>query len=388
MHILWINENANFMGGAENYIYKTVCLLNAQNIKSSVLYSVDPTTEPKWTSAFSEAYPLVNLQYQLDALKPDIIYLHQWPGGETLKQLLNSGIPLIRFIHDSEIFSTKETHLTTFGRKESMTPIDYKWYFLLLNKLQQFKKTLLYKKDLMNFGNKNRQQTMLCDGLVIASEYTRTHIIEHGCEKDKILVNPLFVNQPKNIIHSPPEKNHLLFIGQLVRGKGVDLILQAMAHMKKKPQLTICGDGKQKDELIRLSEYLGLTDNVAFKGYVDSEDLPTYYQEATCIIVPSRIPETFCLTGPEAMAYKTPVISSSLGGMTEWQENGAVLTFKENDYHSLKEAIETLLSDKDMQLSLAEKGQQLCAKKLLPEAHTSRLLTFMKEKIQEKRLTS
>ncbi len=384
MHILWINRNANFMGGAENYIYKTVLELKCQDVKSSVLYSITPVTEPKWTSIFSEAYPLVDVHRQIDGLKPDIIYLHQWPGGPVIEDLLNCGVPVIRFIHDAEIFSTREIGLTTFGRKDSMAPGDYKSYFPLVVKVLQLKRLISYKRDLIGIGNENRRQTMRCDGLIAASEYMKNHIVGHGCDEDAILVNPLFVRESKDLKEISRDKNHLLFVGQLIRGKGLDLILRAMSLLESTLKLTICGEGKEKEELMRLSQHLGLTSRVSFKGYVTGDELESFYRQATCLIVPSRVPETFCLAGPEAMVFKTPVIASSLGGMGEWQENGSVINFKENDYHSLKNAIEKLLSDEELQNETGMRGYQLCLQKLQVETHINKLLKFMNELISNK----
>ena len=67
--------------------------------------------------------------------------------------------------------------------------------------------------------------------------------------------------------------------------------------------------------------------------------------------------------------------------MGEWQENDAVLHFKENDYYSLKEAIEKLLADEGLQKKIGTRGYQLCVQKLQVEMHINKLLGFMHKKI-------
>ncbi|MCM8534024.1 MAG: glycosyltransferase family 4 protein [Lentisphaeraceae bacterium] len=380
LRILWINQKANFTGGTENYIYKTVSLLNSRGIESSLLYDVDPWTEPQWTSIFSEAYPLVDLKTQIDSIKPDIVYLHQWPGGQVLNRLLSIKIPVIRFIHDSEIFSTKEFYLTTFGRKSSMHPDDYKWHYPILQKLQYLKSFLKYKKDIL-ISNQNKKQTMKCNKLIVASHYLKQHLIEHKVNKSLIAKIPLFVEN--SIDKTSSRKNQILFVGQLVRGKGLDTLLHALAKLTTTPHLIVCGDGKQKSELQKLSKYLKLEHQVKFKGFVHDEELKKYYAESSCLVIPSRVPETFCLTGIEGISRKTPVIATSLGGMTEWQTPDSVFTFKENNSESLRGVIEKVLSDQTHTSKFVDKAYQNYLKSFTPEQHIDKLINLFQDTVKE-----
>ena len=386
IHILWINDNPNFKGGAENYIFGCVKELNQRDIKSSVLYDIQPWTSPDWTKEFSEAYPLVDIEKQLEALKPDIIYLHNWPGGKILSKILGCKIPLVRFIHDSEIFISKEFKLATFGLKTSYHPEDYKFYFPILRSAQIIKNWLNYRLSMLNVGNLNHKQTLNCDKLICGSRYIKNHLIEHGVDNKKISIIPPFTGRPY-LSGSQKSQNQILFVGQLVRGKGLDLLLHALSRItSSKPRLTVCGEGKQKEELQKLTTYLKLDNQVDFRGLVSKNELTKFYQKSECLVIPSRVPETFCMTGIEGMAHKIPIVTTSLGGMTEWQTEKNCLTFKENNVQELTIALEKILSDKALAEQLSNNAYEDYLKKFQPDLHVEKLLETFNYLIEERKV--
>ena len=132
------------------------------------------------------------------------------------------------------------------------------------------------------------------------------------------------------------------FCGQLVRGKGLDILLRALVGLPEF-NLTVCGRGKQEDELKQLNRELKLDDRVQFKGKVSGDELQKYMAESEVCVVTSRIPESFCLMGIEAMTQEVPVISTALGGMTEWQRDNAVMTIEPNNVQQLQDALKKIV---------------------------------------------
>lgn len=155
-----------------------------------------------------------------------------------------------------------------------------------------------------------------------------------------------------------PKDRLLLFVGRLVREKGVPVLLGAMpevlaAHPQAK--LVIAGGGGQ-DELRAQARALGLGERVAFAGFVPEEDLPRLYQVAEVAAFPSLY-EPFGIVALEAMASGTPVVTSDVGGFREvvrHEETG--LTTYVGDAHSLALAINRILSDAALAARLREAG--------------------------------
>jgi len=122
-----------------------------------------------------------------------------------------------------------------------------------------------------------------------------------------VLANPIMrpaMQQP--VQHSA---SHLLYVGRLSREKGADLLLHALASVRKiHPQihLTILGTGLEETALHAMTTLLGLDNAVTFAGHAD----PTrYFAEATLFVLPSRyegMPNALL----EAAAAGLPVVAT------------------------------------------------------------------------------
>ena len=55
-HILWVNDNASLIGGAEYYIYHTVILLKNHGVKSTLFYDVGTEVSPLFSNIFFFKY--------------------------------------------------------------------------------------------------------------------------------------------------------------------------------------------------------------------------------------------------------------------------------------------------------------------------------------------
>jgi glycosyltransferase involved in cell wall biosynthesis len=109
-----------------------------------------------------------------------------------------------------------------------------------------------------------------------------------------------------------------LYVGQLIRRKGVDLLLSAFSQVRQHyPQcaLVIAGAGPLEARLRRQADECGL-DCVRFVGQIPYEQLPTYYSSADAVVLPSRS-EVWGLTLNEAMAAARPVITTDVTGAAE-----------------------------------------------------------------------
>src|SRR5216117_3428544 len=118
----------------------------------------------------------------------------------------------------------------------------------------------------------------------------------------------------------PAERPLLLTVRNLERRMGLDLLIRAMAILKRdRPEalLLIGGVGSVRQELESFSEALGLREQVRFLGFIPDEALPLYYQAADVFILPTRELEGFGLVTVEALACGTPVLGTAVGATPE-----------------------------------------------------------------------
>ena len=90
MKILWINDKASRIGGCESYIFNTAQLLNEKNHQSFLFYDVNQRVTAEANQIFRGVHPIVDIKKQVQAINPDIIYLHRLPSNLDPNQLLES----------------------------------------------------------------------------------------------------------------------------------------------------------------------------------------------------------------------------------------------------------------------------------------------------------
>jgi hypothetical protein len=100
MHVLWVNDHADFVGAVSRYPAETATLLRPRGVRSTLLYGVPGWTEPRFTSMFDAAFPYVAPRRQVRELAPDIITVHALADDALLRELVACGPPVVRFVHD------------------------------------------------------------------------------------------------------------------------------------------------------------------------------------------------------------------------------------------------------------------------------------------------
>ena len=105
----------------------------------------------------------------------------------------------------------------------------------------------------------------------------------------------------------------LLYVGQLIRRKGIIQVLKALDNLSdSEVGLMIVGSGPQGKELKKFCEEKNLN-NIFFKGFQQQEMLPKYYALADVFILPS-FEEVWGLVVNEALASGLYVLCSDQAG--------------------------------------------------------------------------
>ena len=146
-----------------------------------------------------------------------------------------------------------------------------------------------------------------------------------------------------------PRDRDLVFLGRLVSAKGVDLLLEALAELKRQgitAGLTVIGEGPEEENLREQTKQLGLEDQVDFAGAKFDEDLARMLNAHLILVVPSRWQEPFGIVALEGIACGCVVIGSEGGGLKD-AIGPCGVTFPNGDVKALTRALEDSLSRGD-----------------------------------------
>lgn len=357
------------MGGAETDILLEAGSLQQRGHTVALLYtSGTGRSENIWEQTFSERHSLMGSSMReetaaaIKAFAPDLIYFHSLPDLAVLEACLQSKPPVVRRVHDHRMYCMRGGKYNYFTRAVCARPASWRCVVPCLGFIGRNPggalpvRWISYQAKLKEI-RLNRQ----CDCMVVYSNHQKTELVRNGFAPDRIEIHaPIHDYGEISEIESLREQNRVLFVGQVIRGKGVDLLLRALAKVRAPFTAQILGEGSHRPYCERLSAQLGLQDRVQFHGFVSAEGLKRFYQEASLLAVSSVWPEPFGLVGQEAMLHGLPVVAFDAGGIREWLldgENGFLVPWKDTDQFAAR--MEQLLRDKELARRLGARGREL-----------------------------
>ncbi|HEY7530276.1 MAG TPA: glycosyltransferase family 4 protein [Gemmatimonadota bacterium] len=166
----------------------------------------------------------------------------------------------------------------------------------------------------------------------------------------------------------------VLFVGRLVRRKGVDGLIRAAAASPRPYRVTVVGFGPEGPALRALAADLGVSERVEFTGRVGDDELARRYAAADLFVLPATLDERGDTEGLgvvllEALAHGVPVVAAAVGGIPDVVEDGVTgLLVARDDPPALDAAIRRLLDDRALAGRLAAAGRARVAERFGVEA--------------------
>jgi glycosyltransferase involved in cell wall biosynthesis len=159
------------------------------------------------------------------------------------------------------------------------------------------------------------------DAVLTLSKQSKEEMVRLGIDQSKVNVFTYWVDLDKfKTISNAKQKLKwenkfiILFVGRLVKEKGILVLLDAVKMLDKNITLAIAGTGPL-EKLV--TNYQSLVTNLVYLGKVDNDKLPLYYSAADFVIVPSVHEEGFGRVIIEALSCGKPVIASNRGAIPE-----------------------------------------------------------------------
>lgn len=373
MKILYVHERFGALAGAEANAHITATELGLRGNEMAILHGGRTgRNEAAWEATFPERFALEGRDGEaavaeaLAEFSPDVIYVHKMPDLSVLQALLASGRSLVRMVHDHDIYCMRSYKYNFFTREICTRAASPYCIFPCLASVVR-NTGGGFPLKLVSYSDKKREIALnqRFDRMVVVTTYMRDELINNGFDPARIEIHaPVPREGDPDLRSSFSERNLIIYAGQIIRGKGVDVLLEALARVKTKFECIILGDGNQKSECEALSQKLGLQDRVQFKGFVPQEELKQYYRECSVVALSSVWAEPIATIGLEVMRYALPVVAFDAGGIKDWLldgRNGYLVPWMDRDAFAGR--IDNLLQDKALARKMGETGLKLVSKR-------------------------
>lgn len=295
-NIVYIGKYNGIIGGIERYMQNSAELLKRNGFAIHYLHTENGGKEPETFAAsfdsiakFSATSPVLE--------NADMVIIHNIIEPELLKYLPEKRT--FFFAHDHNIYCQRHHYYTPVGR---------------INCHRKYHKFICRLCSLGKNPAPPLAEYRKLPALVL-SEFMAENLRKNGFEK--VIKLPAFIKTAKTERGFMPDGMlRILFLGQLVRGKGADLLLKTLAKLDIPYSCTIAGDGNDRKMLENMVDKLNLRDKVHFAGFVSEPEKLWANCDVFCF--PIRWQEPFGLVGLEAMAHGIPVVAFDLGGVREY----------------------------------------------------------------------
>ncbi len=346
LNILMVNSTRGFVGGVEKLMVQMAAAMRKVNYHVYGLFEHTAHEDESFDAVFDDievlsSPDLDDLINDYSELGIDVVCIHK-TSNYNLVKALQDRFPTVVIVHDHDYYCIRRHKYFPYKRKNCYLPFSAYYCTLCAGLVEkqgsQYKMIDSRSKYLL------LKQIRKCDLSFVLSEYMKKNLLMNQWDESRI--HKLLPYQPtgndvgENVNQIPV----VLFVGQLIRGKGVDLLLKALALIKIPFKCQILGRGNDDGYLATLVSRLKLADKVEFLGW--TQNVSALYSQADLVVVPSRWQEPFGLVGLEAFAHKKPVVAFEIGGIPEWLKhkvNGILV--RPEDIRRLALAITSLMKD-------------------------------------------
>ena len=244
-----------------------------------------------------------NIETLTDPIDANVVHVHTWYAhfGGILAKILY-GIPLVLTVHSLE--PLRPWKREQLGRGYDMSS----WI--------------------------ERTAIEMADAVIAVSEGTKDDILANfdiDPSKITVIYNGINVDQYKRTSETSalvkygvdPAKPIVLFVGRITRQKGIIHLVNAIKYIHPDVQIVLCAGAPDTKEIA--AEMEAAVESVRQQGFnnviwiqemLSKPDVIQMYSHATVFCCPS-IYEPFGIINLEAMACKTAVVASAVGGIKE-----------------------------------------------------------------------
>ena len=364
--IRFVNQYAGIIGGIERYMERTARLLRQNGFTVDCCYAEKTQDSERFLAAFDRAETISEAAVR-DGSEYDLTVLHKVRDAAAVRTLRNASRTAV-FIHDHEYYCPRRSYYYPVTRKNCSRA----YCEFLCGCCAMLRRPAPDNTFRANFGGFASlwREIRLCGEFIVLSGFMRGILVRQGIPEERISLIPPAVTLPPESSPSGSETEktegvpHILVIGQLIRGKGIDRLLAAMHGVKTPCVLDIVGTGNDEAYLKQLAGPFGTS--VVFHGYSPNPD--DAFRGIRTAVLPWRWQEPFGLVGPEALAHGVPLVGFDVGAVREYLIDGQTgLLVPPGDTDALAKAIDRLLNAPEEAASMGHRGRRLVSTRFTDE---------------------
>ncbi len=322
--------------------------------------------EEAWREIFARRYAIDSgfgaARQALEDFRPDVVYVHKMADLGILEALVRSGRPTARMVHDHDIYCMRSYKYNALTREichraagpHCVLPCGA---FVARNRNGGFPLKWVSYADKKKEIALNRE----FHRMVVVSRYMRDELLQNGFDPERIEIHaPVPMLGDPGMSGVERRSNLIIYAGQIIRGKGVDYLLRALARMREPFECVILGDGSHRAHCEALSRKLKLDKRTRFLGFIPQEELKRHYAAGAIFALPSVWPEPFATVGMEVMRYGLPVVAFDVGGISDWLvDNCNGFLVPARDHRAFAGRLEQLLREPELARAMGRRALEM-----------------------------
>lgn len=282
----------------------------------------------------------------INAVKPLIIHAHEFISAN-LAMRMNSKLPMIL-----------TSHYKGSGVTEHILPMNPHYRGNLMEGyLRRMEKEIFRRVDIVTFPSFGAK-ILLDDEYPDLLDGKDIRIIYNGI--DISYIDGVSPDYALKIKYGFQNKQLLLCVASYVEEKGLFYLINAVSHLRdatcKNLRLLIVGAGYLEERLARQIQQKRLDKITKLVGSVPHNEVIKLLKLSKAFVLPSLV-SVFDLAVLEAMAAKTPIITTAVGGNLEMLDSQSALLVPPKDSRTLASAIEAVLDNNQLCSSIANKSR-------------------------------
>ncbi len=298
---------------------------------------------------------LVNRVRQIHRRSPiSVIHAHAaLPCGHAASLLSRRlGIPFVVTIHGLDVFNRcfEDGVAARWRRKSSLR---------------------VYESARKVICISDKVRHLLADGMSATGPLIPAEIVYNGTDADLFAPGPAQEGSPT-----------ILVVGNLLAGKGHELVLKALARLKDSHpdlQCRIIGEGADRSRFVALAADLRISDRVHFLGRRSRTEVAEAMRNCTVFVLPSRYEGLGCVY-LEAMACGKPAIACQGQGIDEIIHHGVNgWLIPVDGLEELVQGVQVLLRDAELRARIGHAARQTIVDRLTLSHQARKLLSIYQE---------